>query len=213
VQFTGDVETIGKSTIDSGNFREYEAVSIGWTGSAEGQVHVDSGVFTVHDIFDLQKTLAPVFLVWEVDAGAAGTVYYYMSAIITILTQVYNVNDIASFNAEFQGTGEMGRDTEAPIYGNYPELFQISEVSPDTPGPGEVTIDFVWNAADPEPEGYRIDIYDVTADNLYLLDGGGGTNTLQTSLDDTHSYTFKIRSAYFAYTAFSEYSPVILTWP
>lgn len=212
VQFSGDVETIGKSTIGSGNYREYEPVSIGWTGSGEGQVYIDTGLFTVHDLFDLQKDLTPVFLVFEVDGGAA-TVFYYINAIITNLTQVYSVNNIASFNVEFLGTGEMGRDDETAIYGDYPAEFQIIEEHPDTPGVGEVTLDFVWEAATPTPEGYRIEVYDVTADVTSNHDGGLPGNTMSITLDDTHTYTFRIRSAYFNYSAFSEYSPITENWP
>ena len=213
MQFSVDVETVGKSTIGSGNNREFEPVSIGWTGSGEGQVFNDTGLFTVHNLFDLQQALANVFLIWEVDGGSGNMQYYYGEAIITNLTQVYNVNDIASFNAEFQGTGAIGRDTENGIYGAPPTGFEIDSVTPDTPGVGEVTIAFTWTAADPEPQNYQIDRHDVTIDEHYYENGGYPGNTMSIGMGDTHTYTFRIRSVYSDYGAYSEWSSPVITWP
>lgn len=211
VQFTRDVETVGKSTIGSGNDREYEAISIGWSGSGEGQVFNDTDVFTVHDLYDLQTSLENVFLIWEVDGGENNTVYYYGEAIIINVTEVYNVNDIASFNIEFQGTGPLGRDTENAIYGDTPTDFELTSTEADTPGVGDVTWNFSWTASTIEPESYQIDKYNVTLDSHSYETVTGTTGS--TFGNDLHTYEFRIRATYYSLTAFSEWSSPAINWP
>lgn len=98
---TIDAETIGKSTIGSGNWKEFEGVSLSWTASGEGLIYNDED-FTIHDAYDLMITLATVTVVVSV-----GSITYTGDAIITNIQQQGNVNDNASFNISLQGTGEL----------------------------------------------------------------------------------------------------------
>lgn len=98
-----NVDTIGKSTIGSGNWKEFEGTAINWTVNGEGQIYNDE-TFTIHDAFDLQIALAVVEVVFSVDA-----VTYTGNAIITSIQEQGNVNDNASFNISLQGTGELIR--------------------------------------------------------------------------------------------------------
>lgn len=211
LQVTADL--IGKSTVGSGNWKEFEGQVLSWTLSGEGLIYMDV-LQSIHDVYDLMITLEPVFVTFEVDDGVT-TVYYFGEAIITNIQEQGNVNDNGSFNISMQGTSELVRD-DAVIYGAYPLLFQIAEVSPDEPAPGSTTLDFVWNAAIPEADFYYYEIekHDLTIDNIsYETTPAYDTgHTIAIIVDSAHSYSFRIRTVYFDGYARSEFSPSI-TWP
>lgn len=114
LQLTAD--TIGKSTIGSGNWKEFEGSVLSWTVSGEGQIWQDAA-FTIHDVYDLMVSLVPVFVTWSVvavdDVGSVvSTIEYYGYAIITSIQETGNVNDSGSFNVTMQGTGELSKTTD-----------------------------------------------------------------------------------------------------
>lgn len=211
LQVTADI--IGKSTVGSGNWKEFDGQVLSWTITGEGLIEMDA-LMTIHDVYDLMITLQPVFVIFELDPGVVA-VYYYGEAIITQIQEQGNVNDLGNFNISMQGTGELGKGNNV-VYGNYPLLFQIIEVSPDEPSPGSTTLDFVWNAAIPEEDLwlYRIKVHDVTADTEAFEDTpiGDTSHTKAIVVNSTHSYEFSIQTLYFDGFAQSESSPVI-TWP
>lgn len=102
---TVDAETIGKSTVGSGNWKEFEGVALSWTVSGEGLIYNDED-FTIHDAYDLMITLATVTVIFSVS-----DVTYSGDAIITNITETGNVNDNGSFNISLQGTGELAKAT------------------------------------------------------------------------------------------------------
>lgn len=95
-------ETVGISTVGSGNWQEVEAVNLSYSLNAEGQIWVNES-FTVHDLYDLQIQLEPIIFSFDVDS----TIFYTGSAIITNISINGNVNDIGSFSLELQGKGEL----------------------------------------------------------------------------------------------------------
>lgn len=95
-------ETVGISTIGSGNWTESEPLSHSYNLSAEGQVWVNEA-FTVHDLIDLQMAMTPVIFSFDVDSS----VYYVGEGTITNTSMTGNVNDIGSFNVDILGTGEL----------------------------------------------------------------------------------------------------------
>src|SRR6478609_4066592 len=93
---TIDAETIGKSTIGSGNWKEFEGVALSWTVNGEGLIYNDED-FTIHDAYDLMIALTTVTVVVSVSS-----VIYTGEAIITNIQEQGNVNDNASFNISLQ---------------------------------------------------------------------------------------------------------------
>jgi predicted secreted protein len=210
LQITTD--TIGKSTVGSGNWKEFEAVVNSWTVSGEGLIYNDA-TFTIHDAFDLQAALTEVFIIFAVVAkDAAGTVLsqkvYYGTAIITNIQEQGNVNDNGSFNLSLQGTGELNKANTAN-FGNYPEDFQVIDVDVNTPVPGQSTLHLVWNAATPTPDEYKIKMIDNTTSTTTYVVGPTLGNTVAVVVDDSHTYTFSIASVYDGGLAISDYSPTI----
>jgi hypothetical protein len=208
-------DLIGKSTIGSGNWKEFEAVVNSWTVSGEGQIW-QSVTFSIHDATALQVALTVVtvlFLLIEKDesGNVIGAVYYAGDAIITSTQQTGNVNDLASFNISLQGTGELQIITNG-VYGNYPDDFQVINALSDNPDPGLTLLSFVWNAADPEADDYTIKILNNTTSATHFITGGMPGHTIDYDVYSDNNYTFSIASNYFGGALQSSYSPTII-WP
>lgn len=100
-------EVIGKSTIGSGNWKEFAGQVLSWTITGEGLIYMDEP-FTIHDMYDLMITLQEVAVVFEVTDGT-NTTTYSGDALITNIQQQGNVNDNGSFNVSLQGTSYLTR--------------------------------------------------------------------------------------------------------
>lgn len=113
-------DTLGTSTVGSGNWKEFVGVALSWTASGEGQIYNDVA-FSIHDAYHLMITLANVDLIFTVeDKDSTGAVLntslYTGTAIITSINLTGSVNNIASYNIAFQGTGELVRtETELEL--------------------------------------------------------------------------------------------------
>jgi len=103
------VDTIGKSTIGSGNWKEYEVVVKGWDFTVEGIVYLDmAGVLTVPTIYEMWDAMIPVTIEFLVTDGTT-EVQYSGEALITNVSTNGNVNNNSSLNITGLGTGELMR--------------------------------------------------------------------------------------------------------
>ena len=109
VTFNMTADTIGKSTIGSGNWKEYEVVVKGWDFTVEGIVYLDMvGVVTAPTVYDFWDAMIPVTIEFLVTDGTT-EVQYSGEALITNVSTNGNVNNNSSLNITGLGTGELMR--------------------------------------------------------------------------------------------------------
>lgn len=197
------------STVGSGIWSEFKGLSMNWTISIDGLATFDENLGLV-ELRAKQFSLQTVYVTFQEYINSSRQINYSGYAVIQSVASTGSYTDVETYSIQLQGTGQL-YVADGIIYGNPPTGFEITAVHPNTPGPGEVTLDFAWIEAVPPPENYRLEALDTTIDFLSGWDGSGTTTSLQ--LNDAHSYEFRIKSAYFSYQAFSEYSPTVLTWP
>ena len=109
ITFNMTADTIGKSTIGSGNWKEYEVVVKGWDFTVEGIVYLDmAGVVTAPTVYDFWDAMIPVTIEFLVTDGTT-EVQYSGEALITNVSTNGNVNNNSSLNITGLGTGELIR--------------------------------------------------------------------------------------------------------
>jgi predicted secreted protein len=172
-----NADVIGISTIGSGNWKEYEGVSLNWTVSGEGQIYRDA-TFSIHSAYSLMTTLQPVDVVFKIDPATL----YFGKAIIISIQEQGNVNDTASFNISMQGTGKL----------NSTATFRITGVLIHALPSTEVEITFEYDAV-PGASSYTIEVTDIT-DSTTTTDTGGASPRTISGLDATHDYSFRLKS-------------------
>lgn len=202
-----NVQTAGKSTTGSGTWQEFKAIVNSWSVTADGIATVDENL-SIADLRALQFTLTPVVISFKEVIGAT-TIYYSGYALIVNVQTAGNYNDVETYNVQLQGTGELIQGT-GDIYGNYPNLFYLASVAPDTPIPGQTTLGFTWSAANPAADSYTIRIHNYTT-NTTTFDTGIVTTGHSIVVDSASNYSFAVKSVYIGLGS-SIYSPSIV-WP
>ncbi len=198
---TTNAVTAGVSTIGSGIYSEFKALSINWTVSVDGLATFGDNM-TIKTLRDYQLTLQPLFIMFK-ESTADTEQEYFGYAIITSITSTGNYNDVETYSVQMQGTGSIGN-----LYGNYPGNFHTAAVHSDTPGAGQTTIDLAWTAAYPTPDSYTIRVVNDTTSTTTFITGITGT-TQSIVLISADSYSFNIKSIYFGGSAESDYSPTV----
>jgi len=96
------------STTGSGTFLTFEGQKHTWGGSIEGVINLDNpGMLTLADLRAKQIAFTKLLINYE-RTDEAGNVYTDSGTIlITNSTDTGNVNDVATFSIEFQGTGPL----------------------------------------------------------------------------------------------------------
>lgn len=198
--------TAGISTIGSGIWSEFKGLSMNWNMSVDGLATFGQNA-DIQTLRNLQFALTPVFLTFSEYAGGLA-VDYAGNAIITSVQSTGSYADVETYSVQFQGTGEL---VITNACGNYPLLFQIIDVHPNTPIAGETTLDLVWDSANPVPLTYTVKIFDITSNTTTFVTGiieiG---HTVSIVVNSSHSYALSIQSVYDQCS--SSFSPVI-NWP
>lgn len=108
ITFNMTSDTIGKSTIGSGNWKEYEAVAKGWDFTVEGIVYLQmEDLLTAPTVYELWDAMQPVNIEFLVIDELGNEVQYSGSALITGVSTNGNVNNTSSINITGLGTGEL----------------------------------------------------------------------------------------------------------
>ena len=101
-------DTIGKSTIGSGNWKEFEVVAKGWDFTVEGIVYLEmNDVLTAPGIYEMWDAMQPVSIEFLVIDEDNNEVQYSGEALITGVSTNGNVNNVSSLNITGLGTGEL----------------------------------------------------------------------------------------------------------
>jgi hypothetical protein len=107
ITFNMTADTIGKSTIGSGNWKEYEVVVKGWDFTIEGLIYLDmTGVLITPTVYDFWNAMEPITIEFLVTNGTT-EVQYSGEALITNVSTNGNVNNNSSLNITGLGTGEL----------------------------------------------------------------------------------------------------------
>lgn len=110
ITFNMTSDTIGKSTIGSGNWKEFEVVAKGWDFTVEGIVYLDMiGVLIAPTVYDLWDAMQPVTIEFLVTDEDGNEVQYSGDALITGVSTNGAINNSSSLNITGQGTGELLR--------------------------------------------------------------------------------------------------------
>ena len=204
------VETIGKSTAGSGNWKEKEMAVMSWDFSQEGIQYLDvDGQMSVTDIIDLFMAGEPVVVsLYSVDEGGDNEYYLNGNAILTQVSPNGAVNNLASLSITGEGTGPLVKDGPAE-YGNYPANLHETGHTIDDPEPGINSYTFAWDNAVPSPAGYYLKIRNTT-NNSYILQAEPGlSGTIQTT-DASPFWGISIASVYVPNVIVSAFSPEII---
>lgn len=127
ITFNMTTDTIGKSTIGSGNWKEYEAVAKGWDFTVEGIVYLEvDDVLTAPTAYDLWDAMQPVNIEFLVVDDLGNEVQYSGDVLITGVSTNGNVNNVSSLNITGQGTGEILR-SEGLMMDSDSELMMDSD--------------------------------------------------------------------------------------
>jgi len=110
ITFNMTSDTIGKSTIGSGNWKEYEVVAKGWDFTVEGIIYLEENdVVTAPDVYQMWDNMTPITIEFLVVDELANEVQYSGEALITGASTNGGVNTISSLNITGLGTGELIR--------------------------------------------------------------------------------------------------------
>lgn len=108
ITFNMTTDTIGKSTIGSGNWKEYEAVAKGWDFTVEGVIYLEmDDVLTAPTAYQLWDDMQPINIEFLVVDDLNNEVQYSGDALITGVSTNGNINNVSSLNITGQGTGEL----------------------------------------------------------------------------------------------------------
>ena len=110
ITFNMNADTIGKSTIGSGSWKEYEIVAKGWDFTVEGIVYMEEdGKVTAPDVYQMWDNMIPVSIEFLVVDDVGNEVQYSGDALITGASTNGGINTISSLNITGMGTGELLR--------------------------------------------------------------------------------------------------------
>lgn len=112
---TVSTSTIETSTTGAGTWATFAAQKHSWTASIEGVVNLDEGnQLTLPNLRALQYAMTPLYIRYERvdDAGNGYTDEGY--GIIVNSFDSGDVDNVAMFSIEFQGTGELMMHTAGP---------------------------------------------------------------------------------------------------
>ena len=110
ITFNMTTDLIGKSTIGSGNWKEYEAVAKGWDFTVEGIVYLDmAGVLTAPTVYTMWDAMQPINIEFFVIDDVGNEVQFSGNAIIMNVSTNGNVNNNSSINISGQGTSDLLR--------------------------------------------------------------------------------------------------------
>jgi hypothetical protein len=110
VTFNMTADTIGKSTIGSGNWKEYEVVVKGWDFTVEGIVYLDEpGMLTAPTVYEMWDSMQPENIQFYFIDESGNDVEYSGNALITNVSTNGNINNTSSINITGLGTGELTR--------------------------------------------------------------------------------------------------------
>jgi predicted secreted protein len=99
---TTNTVTAGVSTLGSGIYSEFKALSINWTVSVDGLATFGENM-DMATLREYQFALQPVVIVFT-DSTAA---QYRGYGIITSAVNTGNYNDVETYSVQIQGTGEL----------------------------------------------------------------------------------------------------------
>lgn len=127
ITFNMNTDTIGKSTIGSGDWKEFEAVAKGWDFTVEGIVYLDeSDVVIAPDVYDMWDQMLPINIEFLVVDELGNEVQYSGEALITGASTTGGINTISSLNITGLGTGELMR-SEGLIMDSDTDLIEDSD--------------------------------------------------------------------------------------
>jgi predicted secreted protein len=98
---TTNAVTAGVSTVGSGIYSEFKALSINWTASIDGLATFGENM-TLAALRAYQFALQPVAIVYT-----EGSTDYTGYGIITSVVSTGNYNDVENYSVQIQGTGEL----------------------------------------------------------------------------------------------------------
>lgn len=173
-----NVVTAPISTIGSGKFSEYKALSINWSISSDGICTIDENM-DLGTLRALQFQLTPIYIYFE-EAATESTIVYYGQAIITNVQTSGAYNDVENYSIQLQGTGELINSAS----------LRIIMIQPDTPSDGQTTLTFDFDQY-PNATAYTIRIRDITAGTL-INDTASIPPRIEI-IDSTHDYAFAYR--------------------
>lgn len=207
--FTSNTVIAGVSTIGSGTFSEYKALSTNWNVSVSGLCTFDENA-EIPDVRVLQKSLVQVYISFVQTAGSR-TAYYSGYGILENITETGSYTDVETYDIQIQGSGEYAID-ETAVYGNAPDDFSINTENPDTPSAGLTTLTFIWDEASPLPGSYTVEATNTSDGAVTLYDGIVDNDGWNFVAYTDNNYTFRIRSDYGGF-AHSEWSATSVEWP
>src|SRR6478736_5902033 len=127
VTFNMNADTIGKSTIGSGNWKEFEVVAKGWDFTVEGIVYLDeTDVVIAPDVYQMWDDMIPISIEFLVVDDVGNEVQYSGDALITGVSTNGGVNTVSSLNITGLGTGELIR-SEGLIIDSDGEFIEDSD--------------------------------------------------------------------------------------
>lgn len=99
---------VGKSTINSGNWKEKEKVAWDWNINIEGAMYMDKDGFVgPEEMIDYWLSGSPVGIIARIEDTEGNFLDYYGSVIITNIVINGVVNNAGSMNFTGEGTGEL----------------------------------------------------------------------------------------------------------
>jgi hypothetical protein len=177
-------DTIGKSTVGSGDWKEKEVVALDWNFSMEGIMYLAKpGFVDVGNFIDIWINKTPVALQFFITDVDGNEILMSGNALITALSPTGSVNNVGSLSVTGEGTGQLYSSTS----------FKIILVEPDTPAAGQTRLTFTFDLL-PNANAYTIQINDLTAGTTIDDTAEGPPRT--EIIDSTHDYAFAYRAEY-----------------
>ncbi len=102
---TTNAVTAGVSTIGSGIYSEFKAMSINWTVSVDGLATFDENM-SIFTLRGYQFALTPILIDFK-ESTADEEVDYRGYAVITSVVSIGSYNDVETYSVQMQGTGEL----------------------------------------------------------------------------------------------------------
>jgi predicted secreted protein len=177
--------TAPKSTVGSGIWQEFTALSMNWSASVNGLATVGENM-DMQTLRSMQFTLQPVIVSFK-EATVTGDIYYSGFAIIQSIQTSGNYADAETYDVQLQGTGEL--IFEQAVYGTYPTDITAVLIA----GP-QLLIS--WNApAFPVPDSYTVRVIDSDL-NTTTYYPGIVTGSTTVPIDPDHNYRIAVQSNY-----------------
>lgn len=104
-ELTTTVDILPASTLGSGLWKEFKAISNSWSGRVDGLTTVNENL-TIATLRTMQALLQPVVISFEEVVGAL-VIDYRGAAIIVSVQTSGNYADAETYNVQLQGTGEL----------------------------------------------------------------------------------------------------------